>query len=151
MSASDIAPEQYVRNRRAEAWWARDQLIEAKDIVADLKSPSRRTSVIHERILEEIDGRLSEASEILEKIMKKETFQEGDEQLFSKAFDLMDISRTGRVGYDIFWQALAFVGDNIGDADKQDLFTKVQSIHCLVPNFSVTDRCSWAQVDQSCR
>ena len=59
--------------------------------------------------------------------MKKETFKEGDEQLFARAFELMDISKIGRVGYDVFWQALAFVGDNIGDADKRDLFNKVRS------------------------
>jgi hypothetical protein len=84
--------------------------------------------------------------------MKKESFQEGDEQLFSRAFELMDLSRTGSVGYDIFWQALAFVGENIGDTDKQDLFNKVRSIRISISHIcSVANRCSCAQVDQSCR
>ncbi len=125
MSISDNTPEQYVRNRRAEAWWARDQFVETNEIVSELKLPARRSSIIHERILEQIDDRLSEASLILESIMKKDTFKEGDQQLFSRAFELMDISRSGRVGYDVLWQALSFVGDNLGEADKQDLFNKV--------------------------
>ena len=57
--------------------------------------------------------------------MKKETYAEGDQELFAKAFDLMDVSDTGKIGYEIFWQALKFIGEKLSEADKQDLFNQV--------------------------
>lgn len=117
-------PNEYVRHRRAEAWWARE-LVETEDVVNSLKSPSRRSSITQERILDQIKDRLSKASDILERIMKKETYAEGDQELFAKAFDLMDVSDTGKIGYEIFWQALKFIGEKLSEADKQDLFNQV--------------------------
>ena len=150
----DEEADDYVRHRRAEAWWARNQSISPGAIVNDLKSSSRSPSFSQESILQQIKDRLAEASTILEKIMRKEIYSDGDQELFAKAFDLMDISETGRIGYEIFWQALNFVGATISEADKQDIFNKV----VLTLNLTAkTFRClivwcgSIEQVDQNCR
>ena len=67
--------------------------------------------------------RIAEASHILETLVKKDCFSEGDQDLFAKAFKLM-AAESGRVGYDVFWLSLAFVAGQIPESDRVELFNK---------------------------